>query len=88
MTSTATIISDLQLEIENLKRELDTQGGVLELHKMYVDTLQKINESLIVRCTDTKTIVSQINDLMTLGGATLTERQEDVLYAALKAIFR
>ena len=28
----------------------------------------------------------QINDLMTLGGATLTERQEDVLYAALKAL--
>ena len=33
-----------------------------------------------------RTLINQINDLMTLGGATLSERQEDVLYAALKAI--
>jgi len=35
---------------------------------------------------DLRKLVSQINDFMTLGGATLTERQEDVLYAALKSI--
>jgi hypothetical protein len=33
-----------------------------------------------------RTLHRQINDLMVVGGATLTERQEDVLYAALKAI--
>jgi len=33
-----------------------------------------------------RTLHRQINDLMTLGGATLTERQEDVLYAALKVL--
>lgn len=33
-----------------------------------------------------RTLLGQINDLMTLGGATLTERQEDVLYAALKVL--
>jgi len=32
---------------------------------------------------DLKTLHRQINDLMVVGGATLTERQEDVLYAAL-----
>jgi hypothetical protein len=35
---------------------------------------------------DLKTLHRQINDLMVVGGATLTERQEDVLYAALKAL--
>lgn len=33
-----------------------------------------------------RTLLNQINDLMTLGGATLTERQDDVLYAALKVL--
>jgi len=33
-----------------------------------------------------RTLHRQINDLMVVGGATLTERHEDVLYAALKAI--
>jgi hypothetical protein len=33
-----------------------------------------------------RTLLNQINDLMTIGGATLTERQEDILYAALKAL--
>ena len=35
---------------------------------------------------DLKTLHRQINDLMTLGGATLTERQEDILYMALKIL--
>ena len=35
---------------------------------------------------DLRKMVSQINDLMVVGGATLTERQEDVLYAALKTL--
>lgn len=34
----------------------------------------------------TNVMLCQVNDLMTLAGATLTERQSDVLYAALKAI--
>ena len=33
-----------------------------------------------------RTLHRQINDMMTFGNATLTEYQEDVLYAALKAI--
>jgi hypothetical protein len=33
-----------------------------------------------------RTLHRQINDLMVVGGATLTERQEDVLYAALKTL--
>ena len=33
-----------------------------------------------------QTLIRQVSDLMTLGGATLTERQEDVLYMALKVI--
>ena len=33
-----------------------------------------------------RALLNQINDLMTLGGATLTERQEDVLYMALKVL--
>ena len=33
-----------------------------------------------------RTLHHQINDLMVVGGATLTERHEDVLYAALKAL--
>ena len=33
-----------------------------------------------------RTLHRQINDLMVVGGATLTERQEDVLYAALKVL--
>jgi len=33
-----------------------------------------------------RTLHRQINDLMVVGGATLTERQEDILYAALKVL--
>jgi hypothetical protein len=33
-----------------------------------------------------RTLHRQINDLMVVGGATLTERQEDILYMALKTI--
>jgi len=33
-----------------------------------------------------KFLVMQINDMMTFANATLTEYQEDVLYAALKVI--
>lgn len=35
---------------------------------------------------EVKFLVSQINDMMTFANATLTEYQEDVLYAVLKVI--
>jgi muconolactone delta-isomerase len=39
--TTTQIVADLQAEIEDLLRQLDNQGGMLELHRMRVNELER-----------------------------------------------
>jgi len=46
MTTTAQLIGNLQAEIAELQQQLDNQGGMLELHRMRVEELERENEAL------------------------------------------